>query len=81
MIRANSPSVVIPPLNHNQEKSLAYSRRAVSEGWCSADMHEREGCAEVQFRSFENELRKIDNIRAYRITVTEQSSDGYGVLN
>ncbi|MDX1008569.1 hypothetical protein GOE08_17060 [Sinorhizobium medicae] len=29
----------------------------------------------MQFRSFENEVRKIDNICAYRIIVTEQSSD------
>lgn len=44
-------------------------------------MQEREGCAEVQFRNFENEVRKIDNIGAYRIIVTEQSSDEYGVLD
>lgn len=36
-------------------------------------MREREGRAEVQFRSFGNEVRKIDN-RANRIAVTEQSS-------
>ncbi|MDE3812210.1 hypothetical protein [Sinorhizobium meliloti] len=52
---------------------MAYGRLSVSEGWCFADMHEREGCAEVRFRSFEKEIRKVDNM-AYRITLTEQSS-------